>query len=52
VKAGAVLDREQNPRILTQVIARDNPENNPFGVNNTIDRNQRQRAATVSDVTA
>ena len=36
----AVLDREQNPRILTQVIARDYP-NGPSDL-------QRQRVATVS----
>ncbi|XP_052263419.1 protocadherin Fat 4-like isoform X2 [Dreissena polymorpha] len=39
----AVLDREQNPRILTQVIAVDNPDNNP----NNAPGNQRQRVATV-----
>lgn len=37
---GAVLDRELNSRILTQVIARDNP-NGPAS-------NQRQRVATVT----
>ncbi|XP_052765608.1 cadherin-87A-like isoform X2 [Mya arenaria] len=41
---GAVLDRELNPLIRTQVIARDNPQNNPLG----LPGNQRQRAAIVS----
>ncbi|WAQ96400.1 CAD87-like protein [Mya arenaria] len=40
---GAVLDRELNPLIRTQVIARDNPQNNPLG----LPGNQRQRAAII-----
>lgn len=39
LRNGSVLDREQQPRILTQVIARDYP----LGPSNL----QRQRAATV-----